>query len=133
MANIDEAASALDMTPQEKRLYERHLANLSGPGGVDNADGSRSTLFQMSIEHAGKVYNVPTVWDGKILQPDDAIKQVEKEGWDAFPSYQTEQEAESRYQQMHDFMERDTQDYLEEKKRKDFDARSMFPNSNMAP
>ena len=62
----------------------------------------------------GDVYKrqVPTVWDGKILSPDEAFKRVDKIGWDKFPSYATEQEAEQRYQQLHSFMERDTQQYF---------------------
>jgi hypothetical protein len=112
-ANLEAADKALNLTPQERALYERHLRNLTGPGGVDNPDGSRSTLFQLSFERDGKTYNIPTVWDGKILKPDDAIKRAEKEGLDKFPSYGSEAEAEKRYQQMHDFMERDTQQFLQ--------------------
>jgi hypothetical protein len=125
-SHINEADDALTLNPQEKSLYQRHLRNLYGSGGVDNPDGTRSTLFQSVQEHNGKFYNIPTVWDGKIeTQPwtnpntgetmpmpnDTALKNVEKAGWDSFPSYDTPEEADARYNQMHDFMQKDTIDY----------------------
>ena len=120
--NLAAADAEMNLTPQEKSLYERHLTNLNGPGGVDNPDGSRSTLFQTTVEHDGKFYTIPTVYDGKILwdknAPDHAAAAVEKArqiGWGKFPSYKTEDEAEARYQQMHKFMEKDTSAYLARK------------------
>lgn len=102
----------MNLTPQEKALYERHLTNLTGPGGVDNPDGSRSTLYQATVEHDGKVYAIPTVWGGKILPADKAVDRVRQEGWDKFPAYKTEAEAEARYNQMHGYMEKDTSTFL---------------------
>jgi hypothetical protein len=114
--NYRAAVDKMNLTPQEQALYKRHLTNLTGPGGVDNPDGSRSTLFQSSVEHNGKTYNIPTVWDGKILSIDDAVKRVDAHGWDKFPSYDSEEEAESRYEEMHSYMEKDTAKYLESKR-----------------
>jgi hypothetical protein len=115
-SNLLAAADMLKLNPQEMGLYQRHVANLTGSGGVDHPDGSRSTLYQSSVERDGKTYNIPTVWDGKILPVDDAVKRVAAEGWDKFPSYNSEQEAEQRYQLMHSFMEGDTQRYLSERR-----------------
>jgi hypothetical protein len=39
------------------------------------------------------------------------MKRVEEVGIEKFPSYGSEQEAEARYQEMHKFMEMDTQTY----------------------
>jgi hypothetical protein len=64
-SNADAAHYALNLSPQEQALYNRHLTNLNGPGGVDNPDGSRSTLYQAIQEHGGRFYSVPTVWDGR--------------------------------------------------------------------
>lgn len=129
--HFKEADEALGFTQQEGDLYKRHLFNLYGSGGVDNPDGSRSSLYQAVQEHEGKFYNIPTVWDGKReIEPwtrpsdnktfdvpnDKAISNVEKEGWDRFPSYATPDEADERYDQMHKFMEQDTSDYLDSKK-----------------
>lgn len=121
-SNYDAANAALNMTPQEQALYQMHLGNLNGPGGVDNPDGSRSTLYQSVQEHNGKFYNVPTVWNGKrevekYTRPDGtvmdvpnktALANVEKMGWDKFPSYATPDQADARYDAMHKFMEADT-------------------------
>jgi hypothetical protein len=124
--NFDAANAALKMTPQEQALYQRHLSNLYGAGGVDNPDGSRSSLYQSVQEHNGRFYNVPTVWNGQILTEKftnpagkvfdvpnaTALANIARLGWDTFPSYATPEEADTRYSKMHDYMERDTADYL---------------------
>jgi hypothetical protein len=128
--HFDEADEALGLNEQEADLYKRHLSNLNGPGGVDNPDGSRSSLYQAVQEHNDKFYNIPTVWNGKRetepwtrpsdgktfdVPNDTAMQNVAKEGWEKFPSYKTPDEADARYDQMHGFMERDTEDYLNAK------------------
>jgi hypothetical protein len=110
--NFRAAVNEMNLRTQEQDLYKRHLKNLYGPGGVNNPDGSRSTLFQASVEVGGKTYNIPTVWDGKILKADDALERAKKEGLDKFPSYSSQEEAEARYSQMHEYMEKDTAKYL---------------------
>lgn len=124
--NITKADQELNFTPQERDLYQRHLYNLNNPTGVDNPDGSRSTLYQAVQEHEGKYYNIPTVWNGKIetekyTTPESkemdvpnkkALENVEYRGWDKFPSYNTPEEADSRYEAMHKWMEKDTSEFL---------------------
>lgn len=110
--NLEQADKDLKLSPQERNLYEFHLHNLTGTGGVDNPDGSRSSLYQVGVEHNGKQYNIPTVFDGKILPVNEAVDRVKKIGWDKFPSYASPQEAEKRYQAMHAYMDKDTGDYL---------------------
>ena len=105
-SNFIAASQEMKLTPQEQYLYQTHLANLA-KGGVPNPTGGTSTLYQMSVEHDGKTYNVPTVWNGKILSTDKAMEQVRKVGIDKFPSYDTRQEAQARYDQMHSYMEKD--------------------------
>ena len=116
--NFQAAQQDLKLTPQEADLYQRHLSNLYGSGGVDNPDGSRSTLYQLSFEGNGKTYNVPTVYNGAILPPDQAITKAYEQGIDKFPSYNTPEEAEARYNAMHGYMERDTGKYLAARTRK---------------
>ena len=65
----------------------------------------------MSTELNGKTYNLPTVYDGQIVPPEEAIARAQQQGLDKFPSYGSSEEAESRYELMHQFMERDTADY----------------------
>jgi hypothetical protein len=125
--NMQAAHDALNLSPQEQALYARHLSNLYGPGGVDNPDGSRSSLY-MSVQQGpnGRFYNVPTVWNGKTetekyVRPEDgkvfdvpnatARTNIDAAGIDSFPSYATADEAVQRYKDMHDFMERDTSQY----------------------
>lgn len=129
-SNMDAAHMALNMSPQEQALYARHLTNLNGPGGVNNPDGSRSTLYQATQEGpGGKFYNIPTVWDGRrevepYMLPNGStmdvpnattMANVAKTGWDTFPSYATPEAADSRYDQMHGYMERDTADYMKQR------------------
>lgn len=130
--NLDAAKKEMNLTPQEEALYQRHLTNLTGTGGVDNPDGSRSTLYQAVQEHDGKFYNIPTVWNGKRevekwtdpktgkiwdVPNKTALENVARSGWDKFPSYSTAEKADERYEQMHKFMERDTGTYLQHRQK----------------
>jgi len=102
----------MKLSTQEKALYQRHLNNLSGPGGVDNPDGTRSTLFATTVGFGDKTYIIPTVANGRIMNQEEAIQKARKEGIDKFPSYNSEEEATARYNMMHGYMEKDTKKYL---------------------
>ena len=131
MENYNAANVEMDLTPEEQALYQRHLSNLYGTGGVDNQNGTRSTLYQFVQQGPdGKYYNVPTVWDGKIetenwTRPADgkvfdvpnavAKQNIGNAGWASFPSYATPDEADTRYDQMHRYMEKDTNQYQKKK------------------
>jgi len=108
------ADAAMSLTPEEKYLYQTHLQNLYGAGKVVHPGGDISTLLQMSFEGpGGKTYSIPTVWGGQALKPGDAIRMAERTGGlDRFPSYATGDEAEARYQQLHDYLGRDTQEFM---------------------
>jgi len=130
--NLPQANAAMNLSPQEQALYMRHITNLYGPGGVDNPptpdnpQGSRSSLYQTVEPHNGQYYNIPTVWNGaKETQPyrradgsfvdvanRTALNNVARAGWNTFPSYPTAEAADARYEQMHDFMDRDTGEYF---------------------
>jgi len=58
-ANLTAADAELKLSPQERSLYERHLTNLIGSGGVDNADGSRSTIKDATFEVDGRPMSSP--------------------------------------------------------------------------
>lgn len=123
--HLEEAHSAMNLSPQESALYARHLNNLWGEGGVDNEDGSRSTLYAytgkfndkeiadsgLHQDLANKTFVVPSVKNGQILSANDSFKNAVSEGIEKFPHYDSDQQALSRYMQMHDYMERDTSDY----------------------
>lgn len=110
---IEQAHKDLQLTPQERGLYQRHLDNLNGSGKVVHDDGSISTLYQMSVQGPGNMtYNIPSVYEGKIVQPDEAMQRASQQGWHNFPAYATPEIAESRYQQMHSYMDQDVGHYL---------------------
>jgi hypothetical protein len=113
LSNFSDAKRDLDLTPQEQYLYQTHLRNLEiSKGGVPNpTEGGKSTLYQTSIEKNGRFYNIPTLWDGKFLNEDQATARAEAIGLDNFPSYKTRNQAEARYTKMHEYMERDLRQY----------------------
>ena len=104
---LDQVTQDLNLTPQEQFLYQHHLDNLVGPGGVTNPNGSRSTVLQTSAEHDGQTYNLPTVWNGQELDPRAAFAPVAQTGWNRFPAYPDDDTAEARYKQMHTYMDQD--------------------------
>jgi hypothetical protein len=112
--HMAEAEAALGgLTPEEKFLYNMHLTNLHGRGRLEQPDGSVSSLIQMSFEGpGGKTYNIPTLWGGHQLPPDEAIARAQKIGLDKFPSYASGDEAEARYRQLHDYLAKDTGDMI---------------------
>lgn len=128
LSNLHAAQRDMNLTPQEHDLYRRHLGNLWGPGGVTNAgpEPSRSSLYTGVEQHGGQFYNVPTVWNGKrevepYTRPDGstldvpnatALGNVAQAGWNTFPSYATPEQADARYDQMHNYMDRDTGNYF---------------------
>ena len=62
--------------------------------GMDNRDGSRSSLLQATVQVGDKVYSIPTVRNGQILEGPDAIKAAEAVG---LSSYANHDEGEARY------------------------------------
>src|SRR5215831_2996148 len=100
---MPQGIESLKLNPQEQFLYDLHANNLRNP--VINPDGSISTLRQMTVEVDGRTYNVPKVWNGKILDDDAAMQRAREVGLDKFPSYPTREEAQKRYDEMHKFME----------------------------
>lgn len=109
--NFRLASSQLKLNKREARLYQRHLTNLYGSGGVDDQLGSRSTLMATTIGFGGRTYLIPTVWDGKVLSDEQAILRAKREGLRNFPKYKNEAEAQKRYAAIHDYMDMDTEQY----------------------
>lgn len=112
ISHLAEADDQLALTPQEQNLYQHHLDNLAGSGKVVQPNGDISTVMQATVDHDGKTYSIPLVWDGKVLSPEDATQRAAAEGWNKWPAYATAAAAQDRYNQIHPFMEKDTADYL---------------------
>lgn len=112
-SNLPSATAGMNLTPQEQALYAYHLRNLYGQGKVENPNGSISTIYQAVVPHAGRYFNIPTVWDGKITDVPEAIKRASAEGWQNWPSYPSPQVADSRYSRMHEYMGEDTYNWAQ--------------------
>lgn len=111
--NMQAATRQMFLSPQEQSLYARHLTNLWGNGGVNNPDGSRSSLYDVDFTGPdNRQYNVPSVYNGQILSPDAAIQRAFQSGLSQFPSYPSVDAAEGRYQAMHNYMDQDTGNYM---------------------
>lgn len=104
----------MKLTPQEQYLYQHHLKNLYGSGKIWNKDGTTSTLLQSTVEQDGRTYNIPTVWEGKELGGKEAVDRSLAAGWNNWPSYASEDEAQKRYDKMHSYMEKDMDDWRQD-------------------
>jgi hypothetical protein len=105
--NLTAATRELQLTPQEQYAYRHHLGNLER-GGVPHPDGSVSSFLNTTVGFGNKTYVLPTVWDNKIVTVDDAVRRAREDGLEKWPSYDSVEQAEKRYQAMHGYMERDT-------------------------
>ena len=109
--NLPQAEAAMNLSPQEQALYMRHVLNMLSPGGVNLPGGARASLMQIGVGANGREYNIPSVYEGRIVPVPEAMDRARAQGLDKFPSYNTVDEAEGRYQQMHDYMDRDVGDF----------------------
>ena len=87
-------------------MYQHHFNNLR-KGGVRQRDGKISTYLGIGVGIDGRYYMLPTVWDNKIVSEKEAIRRAHKAGIENFPSYANQEEGETRYKQLHDFMSMD--------------------------
>ena len=101
------ATREMSLTPQEQYLYQHHLNNLYGSGKVLQGRDVSTVLQMVADGPDGRYYNIPLVWDGKVLSEDDAKAKAAEIGWDKWPGYQTIEGAEGRYGLMHNYMDRD--------------------------
>lgn len=101
------AVRELKLTPQEQYAYQHHLGNLAR-GGVRQPNGKTSSFLNIVTEMDGRHYVLPTVWDNQIVEPDEAVRRAREGGIDKWPSYDSLDAAEARYDAMHGYMERDT-------------------------
>jgi hypothetical protein len=107
----DVATKRLGLNEQEQFLYQHHLDNYA-KGGVQSAGGTKtSSLLAITVgskdKSDPKTYVVPTIWDNKVLSKDEAIQRADDLGLEKFPSYDTREQANARYSQMHRYMDED--------------------------
>lgn len=73
------------------KITEHHYRNIAEGKAVDNSDGSLSTVRTVTVEYNGVTYLIPTVWDGEILELEDAEKRAFSEG--VYETFENETEA----------------------------------------
>lgn len=95
------------MNEQEQFLWNIHRQNSLG-GGVDVPGGGKGSVYAGTHEIDGRHYVLPSIWNGQVItDAKKIIENAEKLGLDKFPNYATEDEAERRYQELHQLMEQD--------------------------
>ena len=81
------------------KLTEHHLNNIANNTAVQNADGTLSTVRTITFERNGETYLAPTVFDGKILDDNEAINRALDDG--VFVKFATLSEAQEFDNQIH--------------------------------
>ena len=61
-------------------LTKHHLQNLANGTSLDRGNGDVSTIFTSQFEQDGNTYIIPTIWDGKELDFEEAKKRAFDEG-----------------------------------------------------
>lgn len=108
LQNYMAALHELGLTPQEQYAYKHHLGNLSR-GGVPHENGDISTFLSRVFTFGDRAFVLPTVWDNQIVNDQEAIRRSREVGMDKWPSYDSVDAAVARYNDMHQYMDRDMQ------------------------
>lgn len=82
------------------KITKHHLQNLAFGKAVKNKDGSISTVATRQFETPDGVIVVPSVFDGKILGPREAMDRAMKEG--VFEKFATLDEADAFDRKIHE-------------------------------
>jgi hypothetical protein len=107
MQNYIAASRELKLTPQEQYAYKHHLGNLDR-GGVPHPNGSLSSFLNRTFRFGDRSYVLPTVWDNRVVSDHEAVRRARASGLDNWPSYPSDEAADARYNEIHSYMERDT-------------------------
>lgn len=103
------------MADPREFLYQHHARELA-TGGVPRTDGSISTVYGMTAnDPSGRARMLPTVWDNKILPPNQAYERAQATGLWNYPGSFSPTRTLYNYMNdptQHPRMEQDVQDYL---------------------
>ena len=103
-------------TSKEKRLFEYHQKQLRN-GTYLVKDGQVTTIDLRGVTGPdGKIYNVPSFFNGKIQSEEAAITRAAKIGWKKYPAYATGKEANTAARRLHTLIEQDTEKFFSNKK-----------------
>ena len=98
-----------EFSPEELNLYWHGLGNMYRPDRAMSPRGDLSTVLQAVVGGpGGRYYSIPTVWDAQPLTVDEARQRAAAQGWAHWPSYGTPEQADYRYGLLHQYMDRDT-------------------------
>lgn len=132
LKHFKDANRELGLTSQEQGIYAHHLNNLAGGTGYDHGDGSRSTYFGVTVGgqdlggDPSKTYMIPTVHDGGIVGMEEALDRARKIGADQHAAYDSPDAAKARYDQIHAYMDRDTEDHMHRNEPQDSPLRRQY-------
>lgn len=82
------------------KLTQHHLENLAYGRAHKNPDGTLSTIYTRQFETPDGVIVVPSVFDGKILGPREAMDRAMKDG--VFEKFSTREEAAAFDRKIHE-------------------------------
>tara|TARA_Y100000814_G_scaffold100423_1_gene69899 strand:+ start:382 stop:756 length:375 start_codon:yes stop_codon:yes gene_type:complete len=83
------------------KITQHHLRNLAFGNAVKNDNGTISTVFTVQFDEPdGSVIVVPSVWDGKVLDPLTALKRAKKEN--VFELFESRSQADAFDRMIHE-------------------------------
>ena len=80
-------------------ITRHHYENIANGKAIENDDGSLSTVKTRTVEMDGVTYVIPTVWDGKFLELEEATKRALDEG--VYESFYGREDAEEFDKEIH--------------------------------
>ena len=96
---------------RELGLLDYHRKNLRDGTYLADEDGYVTTVRTMGVTVDDKYYMIPSYVGGRILEPEEAVKNAESVGWENFPSYSTMEEFEDADKRLHTQIEDDFEDW----------------------
>jgi len=78
-------------------ITRHHYENIANGKAVENDDGSLSTVKTIIVEVDGREVLIPTVWDGQIVDQEEAIRRAMESGIE-WPSDEPTEEGRARLQ-----------------------------------
>jgi hypothetical protein len=97
-------------------ILEHHYRNLAEGKAVQNEDGSVSTVYTAQVDVDGTPTLIPTVWDGQILNVEEAAQRAQQSGikWPTAPSHQELRSYDEKlHEEMRPMSQEEAQRFLE--------------------
>jgi hypothetical protein len=85
-------------------ILRHHYENLAYNRAVSNEDGSVSTVYTRQVDINGRPTLIPSVWEGKILEEEDAVERALASGIE-WPTADTHEELRAYDEGLHKNMQ----------------------------